>query len=307
MNNGVSVQGSVKHTGNYGASLTWGYNASRTVPSASEYYIAFRFRLPATGGAHSIVGLYEGSTLQLFLNATQITTGVWKIDACRGLSTILVSGSGSFVINTWYLIEVYAKVHDTLGVLTVKVDGVQDSTYSGDTQYGGTGVIDKIFMGKGNTFCTGYFDNWVVDDANWIGDSRIYGVSPDGAGATNLWTPSAGNNYECVDEVPPSDSDYIYTNTNDQIDTYSLANLGVSPYAIKSVQVLARAKKQGPATPQNIAGVVRTGGTDYAGSDQAITTAFAGYVALWEQNPYTTADWTESDVNGLEAGIKSRA
>jgi hypothetical protein len=146
----------------------------------------------------------------------------------------------------------------------------------------------------------------VFDNASWIGDTVVLGLSPSGAGNAAQWDPSAGSNYACVDEVPPSDTDYVSTNINDEIDTYAISDLP-SVVSVKAVQVLARARKEGVSTPQNIALVLRTGSTDYPSEDQALNTTFMGHIKLWEQNPNTAAAWTESGVNGIEAGVKARA
>jgi len=54
-------------------------------------------------------------------------------------------------------------------------------------------------------FC---IDNLIVDNAGWIGQTRIQGLAVSGAGTTTQFDPSTGSNYECVNEVPYSDTDY---------------------------------------------------------------------------------------------------
>jgi hypothetical protein len=110
-----------------------------------------------------------------------------------------------------------------------------------------------------------------------------------------------------VEEIPASDSDNVTVNSNDQVDTYAAGNLTGSIGSVVCVQVQARAVKEGASTPQNLALVVRTGGTDYPSADKAVPTVAKSLCNLWETNPNTAVAWTESDVNGAEIGIRSRA
>jgi hypothetical protein len=237
--------------------------------------------------------------------------GAITVLAYRGTTQITSSAGGVLSPNTVYLIEVYFKLGDTDGRWVVKADGVTILDFTGDTNPGLDADFDTIYFGGKtiSTFYYGYIDDVRIDNANWIGDTVVLGIAPTGAGATTQWDPSAGANFACVDEVPPSDADYVSTNVNDEIDTYALGDLPVSPpiQSVKCVQVNARARKEGASTPQKIALVVRAGGTDYPSGDKVLTTSFKGHANLWEQNPNTAAAWTESGVNGIEAGVKARA
>ena len=307
-NNGASVTSAQKFTGTYGFNFpSSGNNCYKNIPSQFSYYVAFRLRTAASNAA--LINFNEAATNHINIEAGAQSGGV--VFVAKRASTEIGRGTTVYVVNEWLLVEVYVLINDSTGRVIVKINGADtEIDFTGDTRNGGTlGKIDRLGAGfsVANAFSGFYFDDFVVDDANWIGDTRIVGLSPDGAGNSAQWDPSTGANYACVDEVPASDADYVSTNVNDEIDTYSLANLGVSPYSVKSVQAMARARKEGASTPQNIALVVRTGATDYPSSDQALGTSFKGHVNLWEQNPNTAAAWTESDVNGLQPGVKSRA
>lgn len=295
-------------TGAYAWSHNSGGSQTKTLSSTplGALYGAFRCNLYATGNI-SFFKLYLGTTVlaTIYYDATLDSIRIYRGDT----ATLLASGSDNAVpYQTPNLIEYKYVPDSSSGIFQVKVNGILDIDYSGNTVPGSETTLDKVST-VGAYYGGQYhvFDDLIFDDANWVGDTRIYGLSPDGAGATTQWTASAGSNYQCVDEVPASDGDYVSVNSNDQIDTYSLANLGVSPYSIKSVQATARAQKEGASTPQNIALVLRQGGTDYPGSDQALLTSFRMFAELWENDPNTSSPWTESGVNSLEAGVKSRA
>jgi hypothetical protein len=94
---------------------------------------------------------------------------------------------------------------------------------------------------------------------------------------------------------------------NDNLDVYAMANLTGNVAEVKCLQVQARSKKEGSATPQNLKLAVRTASTDYLSANNALQTSYAELRNIWQLNPNTSAAWEVSDVNGLEAGIKSAA
>ena len=131
-----------------------------------------------------------------------------------------------------------------------------------------------------------HFDNVVIDDAAWPGKTNIQAIRPDRSrGNSTQWTPSAGANWDCVDEVPASDADNVVTNANDQVDLYAAGNLVGTIDSVVCVQVQARAVKEGVATPQNLALGVRTGATDYFSSDKIIPTAAKSRLQLVDAEP----------------------
>jgi hypothetical protein len=307
--NGAVASVTQKYTGSYGLNFpNIVYNCYKDIPSQFSYYFAFRFR-PGSSGLSAVINLNEANTNHINIEVAAQSGGV--VFVAKRSSTQIAIGTTVYVINVWLLVEVYALINDSTGRVIVKINGADtEIDFTGDTRNGGTlGKIDRLGAGLSvsNVGTSGYFDDFVVDDAGWIGDTRIVKVGPSGAGNAAQWDPSAGSNYACVDEVPPSDADYVSTNVNDEIDTYAAENLPGEASAIKCVQVMARAQKEGAATPQNVALVVRTGGTDYPSADQLLATSYRGHLNLWENNPNTASPWATSEVDGMEIGVKSRA
>jgi hypothetical protein len=306
------ISGTYKYSGNYGLYLGAASNRYCGIyqPDRTEYYTAFK--LYAVGQSDSVLYFMEGATIHGGLACSASGAGFnFKVTRGHSTQTNLEIGSTLYNLNTWYLVECYFKLADSGGRWTVKVNGIQEIDFTGDTRNGGaSGVIDTLRVGYpgGGWYPNFRIDDIVFDTTDWIGDTRIGGTLIDGAGNSADWTPSAGSNYQTVDEVPESDADYNYINTVDQIDTFSVGDVPAEAYAIKCVQVMARAQKEGASTPQNIAVGVRppVGGTDYFSSDQALATVWKGHVNLWENNPYTAAAWTPTEVNSTEIGYKSR-
>jgi hypothetical protein len=295
--------------GNYCMGCTGIYDwVQRSLADANELYFAFRWR-PTTSGNVGLLAVYKGSTAMV--NVVTTSSGGFK---CNTWSTLLASSAGGlYSTDVTHKVEIYIKIDNTVGRVVVKINGIPVIDFTGDTQSGTDSTFDSLKIGAASGFPEGqyaqaYFDNVVVDDTEWPGDTKIAAVVPTGAGNSAQWTPSAGANWDCVEEVPPSDADYITTNTVGQKDTYVASDLPSDASAVKCVQFAARAQKEGAATPQNLAFVIRTGAVDYEGSGVVLPTVLSEHVRdLWVNNPATSQAFTPSEVNGMEIGIKAIA
>jgi hypothetical protein len=147
----------------------------------------------------------------------------------------------------------------------------------------------------------------VIDNAAWPGNTKIQAIVPAAAGNSTQWAPSAGANYQCVDEKPPSEADFLSTNTTGHLDQFVAGDLTGSIENVKCVQVQALAKAEGVPTPTNLQLSVRTGGSDFLSGDKAIPVASGQLYEIWEANPDTVAPWEISEVNAMQIGVKAVA
>src|SRR5262249_37892481 len=149
-----------------------------------------------------------------------------------------------------------------------------------------------------------YCDLYICDgqgslNNDFLGDVRIQASIANGAGATTNWTPSAGSNYQNVDDATPNeDTDYNSDATAGDIDTYAMGDVTPAAGAVKGVMVSMRARKDDGAT-RTLQAAIRTGATNYFGASQNLTSSYAYYTEIWENNPNTSSPFTISDVNGL--------
>jgi len=290
--------------GSYCVDMNTGSSAylQRGMVAASEKYFAFRYR-PANSSAGILIWVYKDATCIGHLRRYTVT-GV--VQAYVGTSSLVASGTIPMSINTTHRIELYYKIADSGGRIVVKINGVIDIDFTGDTKPGADTTMNSVYLGGVPAmapYC--YFDNLVIDDAAYPGNTRIQGIVPTGAGNLTQWTPSAGSNWDCVEEVPPSDTDYVSINSVDQVDLYGMGSLVGSIGSIQCVQVQARCVKEGTPTPQNIQLAVRSGGTNYFSGNKAVPTVVGAVCNLWAVNPNTSNPWTQSGVDDMEAGIKS--
>lgn len=269
-----------------------------------EMYFAFLYR-PTNTASRMILTVLNSGTALVTLRRNFTST---YLEFYRG-ATLIDTGSIALSLNTTYLIELHIKIADTGGRIETKVNGISDIDFTGDTKPDANTQFNQVRLGyvSSTIYCYAYFDNFIMDDTAWIGDTNIQALVPTSAGNATNWTPSAGSNFECVDEVPPSDADYVSINANDVTDTYTTGDLTGSVNNVKCVQVQARARLEGSPTPTNLKLVARCGGTDYLSGDKAVPVAEAGLSHLWVTDPSDSATWTESDVNAMQIGIKSAA
>jgi hypothetical protein len=304
-------------SGDYCLELT-GANDYIVLPlssSRNDIYLAFKWRPTNSGANQGVVSFLIGSSPQLCLFANNGSMSFRFYRYAVTPVSIAESAAGMFAVGTTYFIEVYAKVQDSGGRAVLKVDGKTLIDFTGDTSYTGTATFDSLRFGclqlpdLSAATSYAYFDDVILDDAEFPGYSLIQAIKPDSAGNSSQWSTSVSTpNWQCVDEIPYSDTDYVYVNANDQTDTYGFGSLVGSVSSIKCLQAQTRIVKEGASTPTKINMVVRTNSTDYASSDITVPTALQSLFNIWSTNPSSTGiPWDVTAVNALEAGIKSKA
>lgn len=309
-----SVSSAQAHTGTY--ALRTGVGSvidyvTKSIAALSTIYFKFSFYLTAVGSSGG--GIFQlsdsvGAQISLFISASRY------LELRRGSpsGTTLGTSLNPIPMNTWCLIEGKITIANTGGIGQIKLNGALEIDYTGDTQYQTGNTATRVMLGSiclgGANMTAQYTDDLVLDDAAWIGDTKIQGLRVSGAGAAAQWTPSAGANYECVDEVPAADADYVSTTAADQLDLFAATDPEGAIANIRCVQVQARVVKEGSPMPQNIQMACRTGGGNYFSSSLAMPAGVPKSVCkVWENNPNTGAAWTPAEVSGLEIGYKSAA
>jgi hypothetical protein len=174
-------------------------------------------------------------------------------------------------------------------------------------------VIGHITIGAVNGYYHA-FDDIAINDTNGsinngqIYDGRVVLLLPNGAGSTTGQTrggTDSGANWSQVDELPPSLTDYVYSATAGTRDTYTLENLPAGTWAVNCCQVLAYAQNN-DAGAGSLGLTVKSGATTNEATAQALVVGAQYYRQLYETDPDTSAAWTTSAVNALEAGTTVR-
>jgi hypothetical protein len=283
-----------------------------------EAIMGFAFKAGAAPSTCSIMGfgsatVWEcGLMLQADMTLRPYRNNNSGFEVAHGVGNAVLIGSSTSValqVGVWAYIEVRMKCHDTLGTCIVRINGTEVLNLTGlDTLYT-SAVLTRVGLGS-NIASYAYFDDLVVMNTtgslnnSFMGDVTISALLPTGAGNSSGWTPSAGSNYDCVNEASPNDdTDYVSTAALTTKDLYAFADAPAGA-DIRAVQVLAAVRK-GAEGPGQVKLVTRSNSTDYDGVAQGIGgTAYSYVREVYETDPATAAAWSESGFNAAEFGLK---
>jgi len=276
------------------------YLPSETTPVYSPTAIWIRLDDASEGG---------NTHLKFYINGSRL------IEVRNNALTLLGTTSGHTIDgNTWYYIEIKATISDTVGQITINVDEVErlSTMADKDTLNGSNAYVGGVKLGGVNGPTAIYYDDlYILDDSgtknnDFLGDVRVDVLRPNGAGTYTDFTPSAGSNYENVDEAfgPDDDTTYNDGSTVADQDSYALENLpapaGTTIYGVKS-QITVRKTDAGSRECKLL---TRAGTTDDLGDTIILSDSFTTHTKIFEDNPDDSADWEDADVNGMEVGVE---
>jgi hypothetical protein len=282
----------------------------------SEIYVAFRVMRSSYYSSNLMLEFMLGST---YLGTMSVLAGgisqpqFPKLAVYSAHNGTLLTTGGRFDANNVdvFFVEVYYKPAASGGRWIVKLNGRTAIDFTGDTVPGTESTVDTVHFGAGGYTNNIYFyyNDIVIDDANWPGMSQMVQLAPTGAGNYAQWVPTTSPNWDCVNECPPSKADSNKTNTADDSDSFAVADLPVEVATVNGVSIWAWGLKENAPTPTQIKALVRTGSTptDYVGSGVTAGIYDTFISGFWATNPYTTQPWVLSEVNGMEIGVKSAA
>lgn len=280
-------------------------------------FIGVRVQTKSTGN-NVIIELLSGlSTLQCFLRSTADGTGGVKYQVCRGTSgspTVLVQSAGYAIDGgtVWRYVQFSVTLAtDSTGSAGIIVDDDAEVTASSIVTSNSGTTTDRIEVTASGT---NYLDDiyWCSDQGaapynTYLGQYVIEGVFPNADGTTTDWTPSAGDNYTCVDDGATSDVDdttYVSTTiaATGVTETYGFGALEVITGGILAVEATGffRLETTGSET---LEWVIRTGGSETSSTAMTVdSTGYQGKGGRWIDNPVDSADWDVADIDGGEFG-----
>ena len=215
-------------------------------------------------------------------------------------------------------LEFKVKVHDSTGTVEVKCDEVSLYTLTGaDTQNGGTSKCNcftVLGLGQGAAFVQ---TQWKFRDVyvcgtdgsvnnNFLGVFKTGVKTVSGAGNSAQFTPSAGSNFQNVDDGTTVDNDTTYnsSSTVGHIDTFAMTSSGLASNAvIRGTQTQVVMRKD-DVDPRSGATVLRSGSTNFAQTAVSLGTSYILDRVIQEVDPNTTNAWTQSNLDAVEVGYK---
>jgi len=316
---GLTVSTVQKRTGAASFYMTYMQYAWKQFANKTELYI--RMGIYTTG--HGTDNPYDLFTLLDSAGAAQFgicSNAMYAIMAYRGgyAGTWLGTGSAPLLLNQWQCLELYLKIHDTDGLVTIKLDGTTILTLSGvlDTKQTANAGVNYLKIGSSTgtyNYPTQYIDDIAINDVagavnnSWVGRGGIYGIVSEGVGTYTDLIASAPPAWDCINEVPPSDADYVYESTVDKKSVYALTALVPTIGTISCINVIMRAKLDAVGTG-NIARLIRSNGVDSQGADVGLDTSPKTITEIIETDPGQApgTPWTIPAVNAMQAGATVR-
>lgn len=215
----------------------------------------------------------------------------------------ITSGLG-LVTGTYYFIELKVTFDNSAGSYELRVDGVTKLSGSGiDTTGTANNYANALLISNGETggrvddiyLC----DNSGSNNNDFLGEVRVKVVLANGTGNYAQWTPSAGSNYQNVDDNPPDDdTTFNSSSTVGQKDSFDMQNVDINGN-VKGIQIIPSVRNDGSGVARSL---MRVSGTDYFGSNFSLTGSYKFHPQIQETNPNTGALWTVSQIDSAEFG-----
>lgn len=302
-------------------------NGQVNFAASNEREFTVYLKTDATTEVRNLWTLFDNTFPQLFADAQPDgSIKIWQGGLVVGGGfagfperKVLLGQSAANSIPFWTqaLHKVSILHHGSTGTLDYSINGSSILSLAGINTAPSTALQSTIlYLGYMNILpgsprvVQGTWSHLVIADnqGDITGQPRLGGLFPDGAGATSAWTPSAGANWQNVDETTPDDdTTYNESATVGNIDTYTMQNLPGAASSVVCVAVTIYIKKT-DANARTVAAVLRIGGTDYIhATSKGVPGDYAFLQWIWLVSPATGVAFTVAEVNALEAGIKVTA
>lgn len=284
-----------------------GYIGTPALTTDQIFIIGFAVKFETFSSTSSFIRLYDGVTSGIGLYVTV----AGELEIKRGGTSLEVTAGLGLSIDTWYYIEMKVVCSDT-GHYTVRVGEAIVLDNDGDTKAGANNYHDRFRLNNtGSSTTSPTFDDlYCLDGAgaannDFLGNSRVTALLPNGVGNSNDLTPSAGANFTCMDEViADDDTTYVESGTSTHKDTYNYDDIDDTYTGIKGLQINTLCRET-DASAFSIKTLIRPGVVDHADAGQAIgTTNYVTKILVSETNPDTAASWLYNEVNDTEFGIE---
>lgn len=279
------------------------YGARALLAETNDVIIGCAFRLGSLDN-HPDVRLYVGGGGTIQNRCMGHADG--SLNLYVGGTIVASSAIGLLPLNTWHYLEFRCYSHASSGVMEARLNGKKVVDFSGDTYYTDDAFGDAMFKLAGSLADLYVMDLNTAGRNDFLGPVVVDCLLPDADGTHEDWDPSTGSdNYAMVDEsVPDADTTYVESDVDGAKDSYSMEDLAPTPqiYGI-AVRALAKRTDAGEA---GMSLLVRSGGVDYEGDEEALPEDYAFVKKIWESDPDTSNDWTETTIDNAEFGMVAK-
>lgn len=318
------IQSTIKRTGNYAMRINpsgagTGYSShgmwstttgARTAFNLATVYITFYFyvgTLPALASEEFFRVIETGGT-NIKMTLRVKSDGKIQAYAYDGITQLGSDSASSISTSTWYKISVKCGTGSSASY-EVKVN---DSTWLSGTGNLSTTNAGYIAFGKqtnrNSQTVDFYYDDLCIDNSEYPNYTGINLMRPDSDGTYTAWTASSGQKWDCVDDIPYNNTQYVES-TLVSGDSYTANMISTSSAGIPSnAQIMGVLQLMGVKRSSTSNGAVRTrlrSGTTNSGTTSNYATTGTEYCIgiMFLTDPNTGSAWTLSALDNVEAGI----
>lgn len=281
-----------------------------TLPSAIGF--SFWFRTALSSQSENLIG-FRNAAGQQHAQIVRMASGAWEARRFGG-NVLGVSASHTIREMVWHWMDTFFVLGDVGGEVHLWVDGAHVLNLTGvDTRQDSFGTtLGRINMSlRADQSSLGGSAGFVMWDTTGsknnapFGDGRVDYLPAAGNGARTDYTPSAGANWENVDErEPDEDGTHNESLTVGNIDRYTIQPFPTPSSLVRSVSAIARVRSPDATARSSritlLSGATNTNGPAFATSSTYDTDVFLPI----EDDPNTGTDWTEAGVEAVEVGVE---
>lgn len=289
-------------------------------PLADVWGIAFgvNFLAQATTFAAGD-GLYieKGGAEQFHLEFVK-NAGSFEVKLMRGTTQLAIS-SAAYAYAQWHHFEIKVTVHTSAGAYELRHNEVTVFSATGvNTAQAGSNQADGFAMRFVNSSANNRFDDIGVWDGtgasnnDFRGDCAVKAIEVSGAGASTQWTPSAGSNFDNVDDAGNNAPDDVGaggfngSGTVGQRDLYAFSDISPDIQGNVLWVQLDTQIAMAAAGSRDIKTKYRDPSTTVAdvATHTVANTAYASVADVMNVNPADGLGWDVADVDGGQFGIE---
>lgn len=302
----------------------WSDSFSLELNSAGDYLHSPTFNLTGGGlswttctgfavqfsnlGAYKFFSLYSATPLEA-INLRLRADG--EIDVYRATTLLGTTSGAAIEAGVWFFLELKVVAHDSAGTVDIRINESSVLSLSGqDTAEGSwTNTSWRLWaLASGSV----KFDHLHFLDASGtknndlLGPKQVRTIFPNAVGNSDEWTPTAGDNYECVDDNPMDDlTSYVASGVSGQQDLYEYPDITTvkMPEGIVGVQINNDCRRYGSVDFDLLTFAKGTGPTAVGGVVSVDHDDFQTESNIMESDA-DGDDWTRANLNSTQFGVK---
>lgn len=218
----------------------------------------------------------------------------------------VVSAPSLFNYNTWFYLELKYVKSATIGAAILRINEIVVAEKLNQNFNSAASLISlQIDYTQGHKYFQDCYicDGLGITNNDFLGDIRVDVCRPNAPGTHTDFTPSAGANWENVDEVDfDGNTSYNDSKVVGAKDTYNLDTLSPTGQEIYGIQQCSIIRKT-DASAKYGKQLIKSNATEDLGEELPFNNSFTGYQRILEQDPDTETTWDEAGINALESGL----